>query len=192
LDDVRGDRSRHCEEVDMANLIKLSPFTEQGLVRVVIETPKSARVKMKYEPDLRAFAYDRPLPAGLAYPYDWGFVPATLGEDGDPLDGMVVHDAATFPGTVFECRPLAVLQVEQTENGVTVRNDRYLFRPANDGVHDTRELSSRDRRDLQQFFTAAVIDTDKTLKFLGWADAKAANQGLRTGAKAFSQKRAKK
>jgi hypothetical protein len=55
--------------------------------------------KLKFDPELQSFAFSRPLPLGAAYPFDWGFIPSMLGEDGDPLDGMVVHDAALAPGT---------------------------------------------------------------------------------------------
>jgi inorganic pyrophosphatase len=177
--------------IDMPNLIKLAPFTDDDLIRVVIETPRNARVKLKYEPDLRVFEYDRALPAGLAYPYDWGFVPSTLGEDGDPLDGMVIHGAATFPGTVFVCRPMGVLRVKQTEGGKTVRNDRYFFSPVAlqraKHAKNARELSSHEQRDLEQFFDASVIDTGKTLEFLGWMNADAAIESLRAGARSWRQ-----
>ncbi len=55
--------------------------------------------------------------AGLTYPYDWGFIPSTKAEDGDPLDVLVIHDAQTYPGVVLRCRPVGILEVEQKKKG---------------------------------------------------------------------------
>ena len=108
----------------MPHYLKL-PTTTEGLIRVVIETPRGAAVKLAFEPRTQAFSYVRPLPVGMTYPYDWGFIPSTLGEDGDPLDGMVIHQAATAPGVVIKCNLLGALRVKQKDlGGGTVRNDR--------------------------------------------------------------------
>ena len=88
----------------MPDYLKL-PTTTKGLVRVVIETPRGAAAKMAYDPAIQAFAYIRPLPVGMTYPYDWGFIPSTLGEDGDPLDGLVIHQAASAPRRRHQMRP---------------------------------------------------------------------------------------
>ena len=67
--------------------------------------------------------------AGLSYPYDWGFIPSTKAEDGDPLDVLVIHDAQTFPGVVLRCRPVGILEVEQQSEGKKERNDRVFAVP---------------------------------------------------------------
>src|SRR5436190_11522658 len=82
----------------MPNLINLPPFTEDGDLYVVVETPRGSRAKFDYDPKLRTFTLSKSLLTGLTYPHDWGFVPSTKADDGDPIDIMVVHDAATFPG----------------------------------------------------------------------------------------------
>lgn len=78
------------------SLIALSPRDPSGALRVVIESPAGARVKLKYVPDLGGFILSRPLVPGVAYPFDWGFVPGTRGPDGDPVDAMVLLDVPTF------------------------------------------------------------------------------------------------
>ena len=75
----------------MVDFFRLPLRAADGLAHVVVETPRGARVKVAYNPQLSCFAMSRALPIGLAYPYDWGFLPSTLGEDGDPLDALVIR-----------------------------------------------------------------------------------------------------
>ena len=171
------------------SLLELPAFGGGGRVHVVVESPRGARVKLKFETALSAFCYSRPLPEGISYPYDWGFVPSTVNEDGDPVDALVLHDIPTFPGTVIPCRPLGVLQVSQSEKGCTRRNDRVLFQPigdpSEDDIRDVRDLPARVKKQLEQFFVAAALGTGKRLKFLGWRNAAQARRLVDAGAKAY-------
>jgi len=97
----------------MANFMNLPPFTEDGDVQVVVETPRGSRAKFAYDPKLETFALTKSLLTGLTYPHDWGFVPSTKADDGDPLDIMVIHDAATFPGLVVTCRVISPDRAEE-------------------------------------------------------------------------------
>jgi hypothetical protein len=101
----------------MPNFINLPPLTEGGDVHVVVETPRGSRAKFAYDPKLETFVLSKSLLTGLTYPHDWGFVPSTKADDGDPLDIMVIHDAATFPGVVLACRVIGILQIEQKSKG---------------------------------------------------------------------------
>jgi inorganic pyrophosphatase len=94
--------------------------------RAVIECSQGARGKYAFEPELQAFTLKRLLPAGMSFPLDFGFVPATKAEDGDPLDTMVLHDEPLPMGVVIEVRLIGVIEAEQTEDGETKRNDRVL------------------------------------------------------------------
>src|SRR5215510_13959420 len=107
-------------------LDKLATFAEHDVFHVVVESPRGSAIKLKYRPDLGAMSISRPLATGLVYPCDWGFVPSTKAEDGDPVDACLLWDVATFPGVVVPCRALAVIQIEQNRaNGKgRVRNDR--------------------------------------------------------------------
>ena len=113
----------------MPNFINLPPFAEDGAVHVVVETPRGSRAKFAYDPQLETFTFTKSLLIGLTYPHDWGFVPSTTAEDGDPLDVMVIHDAATFPGLVLACRIIGILQIEQRSKGKAERNDRLFAVP---------------------------------------------------------------
>ena len=117
----------------MANLEALPTFDAEGAVHVIVEAPRSSRVKCKYDSDLGAFVLGKPLPHGVTYPFDWGFIPSTKGEDGDPLDALVLHDAACPVGCVIACRPIAALRVSQKQRGSDVEeNDRFILVPARD------------------------------------------------------------
>jgi hypothetical protein len=91
---------------------------------VVVETPRGARAKLTFDPELKTFVLSKALMLGLSYPYDWGFIPSTRAEDGDPLDAMVIHDAATTPGLVLRCKLIGVLQTMQKTKHDRIRNDR--------------------------------------------------------------------
>ncbi len=176
----------------MPNLLKL-PTRSGDLFRVVVETPRGASAKLAYEPKTGVFQYSRPLPVGNTYPYDWGFVPSTLGDDGDPLDGMVIHQAATAPGVVIQCDLLGALRVKQKDpDGNVIRNDRYIFCPRKEDAVDkplaADHVPQDLRQEIEQFFLSSVLGTGKTLKLKGWQDAGDAAKSLSKGAKAFRRR----
>jgi inorganic pyrophosphatase len=121
---------------------------------------------------LGAFTLAKPLLVGLIYPYDWGFVPSTKADDGDPLDVMVIHDAATYPGLVLRCRPVGILAVVQSSRGKTERSDRLFAvpdrSPFEGKLQDIRHLPKRAIAELEQFFESTDALESKKLKFLGW------------------------
>jgi len=99
---------------------------DTGLVRAVIEVPRGGRCKYGYDPEMQAFEYKQLLPEGMTWPLEFGFIPATLGEDGDPLDVMVLSDEPLPVGTVATVRLIGVIEAVQTEEGESLRNDRLL------------------------------------------------------------------
>src|SRR5436190_4303514 len=103
-------------------------------IDIVVETPRGQRNKFKFEPKSGRFQLGKVLPAGLSFPYDFGFVPETKAEDGDPLDVLLLMDEPAFPGCIVTARLIGVLEAEQTEDGETIRNDRLIAvaEPAHD------------------------------------------------------------
>jgi len=99
---------------------------DSGLVRVLVDTPKGSRNKYKYDEQLGLYRLSKVLPLGTAFPYDFGFIPSTRAEDGDPLDVLLVGEEALFPGCLVTVRLVGVMQAEQTEHGATFRNDRLV------------------------------------------------------------------
>lgn len=111
-----------------AGLQALPTGVGAGACRAVIEASQGSRNKLKYKPEWRAFELSGVLPLGLLFPYDFGFLPSTLGDDGDPLDILVLADAPLPPGTVVECRIAGVIEAEQQDRGEAApeRNDRII------------------------------------------------------------------
>src|SRR4051794_12199405 len=107
----------------MTNLAKLPTWADKERIYAVVETPRGSRAKLEFDPKLRVFTLSKSLLVGLTYPYDWGFIPSTQADDGDPLDVLIIHDAATYPGLVLRCTPVGVLEVEQSSKGKRERND---------------------------------------------------------------------
>lgn len=168
----------------MADPERLSALDGDGHVHVVVEASRGMRAKCKYDSELGLFVFGKPLPHGMAYPFDWGFIPSTKGEDGDPLDALVLHDAACPVGCLIACKPVAVLRVLQTEKGRKKRNDRFLLRPAADKAVSNDTLSGRLKREMEQFFRGVVLDTGKTLEFGPWQGPKQALAAIRKGMRA--------
>lgn len=175
----------------MPNLINLPPFTEDGDIYVVVETPRGSRAKFDYNPKLKTFALSKSLLTGLTYPHDWGFVPSTMVDDGDPIDIMVLHDAATFPGIVLTCRVIGILQIEQKSKGKTERNDRLFAVPKNShseqALKDVSDLSRPIQQELEKFFKATDELEDKKLSIIAWKGPKAALEAIKDAAKSFKK-----
>ena len=175
----------------MPNFLNLPPVTEEGDVHVVVETPRGSRVKFAYDPKLESFILSKSLLTGLTYPHDWGFVPSTKADDGDPVDIMVIHDAATFPGIVLTCRIIGILQIKQKSKRKTERNDRLFAVPrrshSEQGLRDVRGLSTPIQQELEKFFIATDELEDKKLEIMGWKGPKIAMKAIKDGAKNFSK-----
>ncbi|MBA2965444.1 MULTISPECIES: inorganic diphosphatase [Ramlibacter] len=108
-------------------LDQLPARDDEGCWRAVVEAPAGTRNKLKWQPALGVLELHAVLPLGTAFPYDFGFVPSTRGEDGDPLDVLLFLDEPVPPGTVVACRMLGVILARQKAAGVPVRrNDRLL------------------------------------------------------------------
>jgi inorganic pyrophosphatase len=176
----------------MPNFINLPYLTEDGDVQIVVETPRGSRAKFAYDPKLETFILSKSLLTGLTYPHDWGFVPSTKAADGDPLDIMVIHDAATFPGIVLTCGIIGILQIEQkSKKGKAERNDRLFAVPrrshSEQGLHDVRDLSKPIQQELEKFFIATDELEDKKLEIIGWKGPKIAMKAIKDCAKSFSK-----
>src|SRR4026208_844064 len=134
----------------MTYLSKLSAHLDlkKGPCRAIIETPKGSRNKFDYDPDSGLFMLGGLLPEGMMFPFDFSFIPSTLGEDGDPLDVLVLMDAPAHVGCLIDVRIIGIITAKQTQKGKTEANDRLL------GV----AIHSYNHQDLE-----SIKDVGKTL-----------------------------
>jgi inorganic pyrophosphatase len=93
---------------------------------IIIETPRGSRQKYTYDTNAKLFRLKKVLAPGLVFPFDFGFIPGTKGEDGDPLDVLVLSEYEGFPGCIMDVRIVGCLQATQTAGKKSIRNDRFI------------------------------------------------------------------
>lgn len=170
-----------------------------GAVNVIIDTPQGSRNKYKFDEQLKLFKLAGVLTSGAVFPFNFGDVPGTLSEDGDPLDVLVLMDEPAFVGCLIETRLIGVIEAEQTEEGKTERNDRLIAVAAVSRNHrDVTELSQVSENlvhEIEHFFVSYNQAKGKAFKVLGRGDAAQAAALIEQGRKAFrrgAKKSAKK
>lgn len=174
------------------NPAEFSPFprltafdTENGDLNVVIDTPKGSRNKFKYDEALGLFRLSGVLPAGAVFPFDFGYVPATEGGDGDPLDVLVLMDEPAFTGCLVAARLIGVIEAEQTEDGETTRNDRLIAVAAESRnhreVHELDQVTENLVREIEHFFISYNAAKDKQFTPQGRAGAARARALVEAG-----------
>ena len=150
------------------SLIPAQP--EDGVINVLIEIPGGSKNKYEFDKDMNVFALDRVLFASVQYPFDYGFVPNTLADDGDPLDGMVMMDEPTFPGCVIAARPIGML--EMIDGGD--RDEKILCVPTEDPrykeVKSLKDVAPHRLEEIAEFFRTYKNLEKKETEILGWKD----------------------
>jgi inorganic pyrophosphatase len=168
----------------------LPAFKHDGSVNIVVESPRGSTIKLKHDAELDVFTLSRPLIDGLVFPFDWGFVPATRGPDGDPIDAFVMWDRSSYPGAVIACRLIGVLGVEQNSRatpGTRERNDRVVAVPVKaprlSGLADVSDIDTRARQEIESFLIAATAFEEKALRFTGWSGSSHAYDLVKTSSR---------
>jgi inorganic pyrophosphatase len=151
---------------------KLHPIdTKAGLLQVIIETPKGSRNKFSFDPDQEIFSLKSVLPAGMAFPYDFGFLPRTLADDGDPIDVLLLMDEPAYPGCLVRARLIGVIRGEQVDGKKRIRNDRLVaVAEANHFYANVKKLDDLPRhfvKELEDFFVNYHRLEGKQYKLLG-------------------------
>ncbi|MDG3005980.1 inorganic diphosphatase [Paludisphaera mucosa] len=158
---------------------------ESGDLNVIVDTPKGSRNKFEFDEERGLFKLGGVLPAGAVFPYDFGFVPATLGGDGDPIDVLILMDEPAFVGCLVESRLIGVIEAEQTEEGDTVRNDRLIAVSTRSRNHkDIREVAQFNQNllaEIQHFFVSYNDSKGKRFEPLGLYGAERAGQLVEEG-----------
>ena len=165
--------------------------SRSGLVNVIVETVAGSRNKYKYDEELGLFRLHKMLPLGARFPFDFGFVPSTRGEDGDPLDLMIVGGEPTFMGCLVTVRLLGIIDAKQSQDGKTIRNDRLIgtaqtpkIRPE---ARTLKDLPARTLDQIEHFFCAYNLAEGRRFVTLGRRGPKIANARIEEGVRAFEK-----
>jgi inorganic pyrophosphatase len=156
----------------LANPSQLSPLDrKEELLQVIVETPAGSRNKFAFDPDQSIFAVKKVLPAGMEFPYDFGFLPRTIAPDGDPIDVLLLMDEPAFCGCLVPSRLIGVIEGEQLEGKKRIRNDRLLAVAAASheyaNIRKVKDLPNKWIRELQEFFVHYHSLEGKQYRLLG-------------------------
>ncbi len=179
----------------LANPAKLSPRDndEGDTVRVVIETPKGSRNKYSFNEKDKVFELKKVLPAGMTFPYDFGFVPRTKAADGDPVDVLVLMDEPAFTGCVLQCRLIGIIEGQQVDKKEKERNDRVVAvehgNHAWANVHHVDDLGKHFIRELEEFFVNYHELSEEKYQVLGVKGPNQAKKCIQNGTEALHKKR---
>ena len=173
----------------LADPTKLKPIDKQnGTLQVIIETPAGSRNKFSFDPGQEIFSLKSVLPAGMTFPYDFGFLPRTLADDGDPIDVLLLMDEPAYPGCLVPSRLIGVIRGEQIDGKKRIRNDRLVaVAEANHFYANVKKLADLPRRfvkELEDFFVNYHKLEGKQYKLLGCRDASEAMRLIQKAQKA--------
>jgi inorganic pyrophosphatase len=153
------------------NPTNLKPTTKDNLLQVIIETPAGSRNKFAFDPEQGIFALKKVLPAGMSFPYDFGFLPRTIAPDGDPIDVLLLMDEPAYPGCLVSSRLIGVIEGEQLDGSKKIRNDRLVaVADANHmyaNVRKLKDLPAKWLDEVQVFFVNYHNLEGKKYKLLG-------------------------
>ena len=191
--------------VGLADPTRLELFTKKGeenatgmakageeLLQVIIETPKGSRNKYSFDPEQKIYVLKSALPAGMYFPYDFGFVPRTMADDGDPLDVLVLMEEPAFPGCALMARIIGVIEGEQTSSKGTTRNDRLVAIAETARTYEhlktIKDIPKQAFREIEEFFVNYHRLQGRKYKLLGCGDQRAAEKLIKVSSKAASKK----
>lgn len=178
----------------LADPSRLKPLDadDDKTIQVIIETPKGSRNKYAFNQEARIFELRKVLPAGMSFPYDFGFLPSTLGGDGDPLDVLVLMDEPAFPGCLLKCRTIGIIEGRQSGKKKTERNDRIVAIEQDNhsyaSIKQVDDLGKEFARELEDFFVNYHELIGKKYQILGLRGPGAARRCIRKGMKAAKTK----
>jgi inorganic pyrophosphatase len=172
---------------------RLGAFDEgKKCVNVIVETPKGSRVKYSFAPESGLFCVKRALPEGMMFPFNFGFVPSTLADDGDPLDILIINQEPLVCGCLIKAELLAVIKAEQKEqDGKTNRNDRIIGMAIDEETPPEYRSENLDKARIAQigfFFAAYNKMAGKKFKVLGTGGPKKAEELIHEAEKKFQKK----
>ncbi len=162
------------------------------IVNVIIEIPANSSVKYEYDDELGVIRVDRVLYTSMIYPFNYGFIPGTMEEDGDPVDVLVISDHQFLPGSVIEVRPIAILEMEDEEgvDAKIVAVPRDKIEPKYSSIKDLEDLPDILRKRIEHFFQHyKELEPGKWVKIRGWKRAGEARKKISEAMERAGEKR---
>jgi inorganic pyrophosphatase len=178
----------------LADPSRLAPLDENDkeVIQVIIETPKGSRNKYAFDQEARVFGLKKVLPAGMTFPYDFGFVPSTLGDDGDPVDVLVLMDEPAFAGCLLKCRIVGIIQATQGAKSEKERNDRIIAIEQDNhslaSIQHVDDLGKQFARELEEFFVNYHALSGEKYRILALKGPREARKCIQQGRKALDVK----
>jgi inorganic pyrophosphatase len=161
---------------------------KKDCLNVIIETPKGSRVKYAYDSDYGLFEVKKALPEGMTFPFNFGFIPGTAADDGDPLDILVLNEEPLVPGSLLKVNLAGVIKAKQTEDGESVRNDRlfgFALRKATPTSLEQMGADGKTLEEIEYFFKSYNKLEGKKFKIIGQSGRSPAMAIVKKAAKAF-------
>ena len=157
----------------------LTPFDKDGYVNAIIDTPRGSRNKLKFDQKIGMFKLGGALPLGAVFPFDFGYVPSTMADDGDPLDILILMDEPAFVGCLVPAKLIGVIEAEQTEENKTTRNDRLIAVAADSRNHShlrfLGDLNNNLVHEIERFFISYNETKGKCFRVLARSGPQAAH-----------------
>lgn len=185
-------------DVNPTRFENIPPYPEskedrkQNIVLAVIETPKLTRHKFAFNPAFGAFELRATIAEGLTWPYDYGFIPGTLADDGDPLDVLYLNDEPTFTGCLVKARVLGLVRLKKND----VENDRILACAARmsgvsqstDSYNDVDDLPEAQLSSICRFLVEYSEDQGNAIRFKGTHGVESAFKAIDKAVSAFKKR----
>lgn len=152
-------------------------MSNKDIVEVIIETPKGSRNKYIWDEKRNLVRFKKSMPLGFIFPFDFGMIPGTKAEDGDPLDILLLMEEAVYPGILIEVKIIAALKADQKQHKKN-RNDRLIAIettcPVYGHYESINDISDPLKKQIENFFKSYNEVQEKEFTPLGWADAEEA------------------
>jgi inorganic pyrophosphatase len=182
--------------INATHLEKIPPFPDDAddrTVHIIVETPRNTRHKFAFDPKLGIFKLKQTIAEGLEWPYDYGFIPQTLGDDGDPLDIVFLCDEPTFSGCLVEGRLLGVIRIDKNKE----QNDRLIacakrmegISQSTDRFDNIDDVPKESIDSLCRFLIEYSAEQGNTITFKGVQSRKKAVDAVKIGMKKFKKRK---
>jgi len=152
------------------------------LVNVLIEIPMGSNIKYEYDEEENVIKVDRVLYTAMFYPFNYGFVPGTLEEDGDPIDVLIISDYPLIPGSVMEVRPVGIvfMKDEEGEDAKIIAVPKDKIDPTYSNIKDVNDIPEAIKNKIVHFFEHyKELEPGKWVKISGWGNAAQAKERIK-------------